>query len=159
AVNDNATTVRDIPVTIDVLANDSDPDGDALSIANVNLLSAYPGASYAIPQLANGRWGLTVTPPNAFVGTMTFSYQACDKLGACSAPATVTLTVTPAIVNALGDQFYCPQNLSIQIPVATLLANDYQVNQVNLPPLTIASYDKSILMGTLACTSTTCTYT
>jgi large repetitive protein len=155
AANDSATTVRDIPVPIDVLANDSDADGDPLSIANVNL-SAYPGASYAIVQLANGRWGLTVTPPNAFVGTMTFSYQACDQWGGCSAPATVTLTVTSAVVNALGDQFYCPQNGSLRIPVATLLANDYQVNRL---PLSIVSYDTSILMGTLVCTSTACTYT
>jgi hypothetical protein len=155
AANDSATTVRDTPYTIDVLANDSDPDGDALSIANVNL-SAYPGASYAIVELASGRWGLTVTPPNAFVGTMMFTYQACDVLGACSAPATVTLAVTAAAVNALGDQFYCPQNGSLQIPVATLLANDYQVHGVKLG---IASYDKSILMGNLTCTTTVCTYT
>ncbi len=155
AGNDTATTIRDTPVTIDVLANDSDPDGDSPTITNVNL-SAYPGASYQIVQQPSGHWVLQVTPPNAFVGTMTFTYQACDVWGACSAPATVTLTVTSAAVNALGDQFYCPQNGSIQIPVATLLSNDYQVNQ---QPLTIVSYDTSILMGTLSCTSTECTYT
>ncbi len=159
AVNDTATTVRDVPVTIDLLANDSDPDGDALTFTNVSL-AAYPGATYQGIQLANGRWGMILTPPNAFVGTMTFSYQACDKWGACSAPATITVTVTSAIVNALGDQFYCPENGSIQIPVAALLANDYQVNKLPpLPPLTIVSYDTSILMGSLVCTSTVCTYT
>ena len=152
---DSVKTVRDTPVTIDLLANDSDPDGDALTFTNVSL-AAYPGAYYTTVQLANGRWGMTLTPPNAFVGTMTFSYQACDKWGACSAPATITVTVTSAIVNALGDQFYCPQNLSIQIPVAVLLANDYQDNGL---PLHIVSYDTSFLMGTLVCTSTVCTYT
>ncbi len=33
AVNDAATTTAGTPVTVDVLANDSDPDGDAVSIA------------------------------------------------------------------------------------------------------------------------------
>ncbi|HEY6320079.1 MAG TPA: Ig-like domain-containing protein, partial [Thermoanaerobaculia bacterium] len=78
--------------------------------------------------------------------------------GACSSPATVTLTVTPVIVEPLGDQFYCPQNQSIQIPRVTLLANDYDSEG---DPLTIVSFDTSILMGTLDCTTnaTYCTYT
>jgi PKD repeat protein len=156
------STVRDIPVTIDVLAYASDADRDPLSIANVTLLQAYPGASYQVIQLPSGRWGLSITPPNAFVGTLTFTYQACDSWGACSSPATVTVTVISAIVMAVGDQFYCPQNGSIQIPVATLLANDYvQQPPPPQPPrtLSVISYDKSILMGTLNCTSTVCTYT
>ncbi|WP_456433757.1 Ig-like domain-containing protein, partial [Nitratifractor sp.] len=36
AQNDTATTDEDTPVTIDVLANDSDPDGDSLSIESVS---------------------------------------------------------------------------------------------------------------------------
>jgi PKD repeat protein len=157
AANDVATTVRDTPVTIDVLANDSDADGDPLTIANVSLLSSYPGAAYQLIQLASGRWGLVVTPPNAFVGTLTFTYQACDPWGACSAPATVTLTVTSAAIDAIGEQFYTYQNQTLYISVAELLANVY-VSQATQLPLTI-SYDTSILMGTLSCTSTTCTYT
>jgi hypothetical protein len=158
AANDTATTERELPVTIDVLANDTDADGDALSIASVNM-SAYPGASYQNVQLANGRWALKVTPPDTFVGTMTFTYVAADRWG-LSSTATVTLTVTQwsVIVDALGEQFYCPQNGSIRIPLATLLANDYdQAGQT----LSIVAYDTSILMGTLNCTSdpTACTYT
>jgi hypothetical protein len=126
-------------------------------IDNVSLLSSYPGAAYQVIQLASGRWGLLVTPPNAFAGTLTFTYQACDPWGACSSPATVTLTVTSAVIDAIGEQFYCPQNGSLSIPVATLLANVYDA--IASPSLTIASYDKSILMGTLTCTATTCTYT
>src|SRR5207253_10172882 len=39
ANNDSASTNEDTPVTINVLANDSDPDGDLLSVASV----AAPG--------------------------------------------------------------------------------------------------------------------
>jgi PKD repeat protein len=156
AANDSATTERELPVTINVLANDTDADGDPLSIASVNLQS-YPGASYQVVQ-SGSSWALKVTPPNTFVGTMTFTYVAYDPWGATST-ATVTLTVTQStvIVNALGDQFYCPQNGSLRIPRSTLLANDYdQAGQT----LTIVAFDTSVLMGTLDCTSdpTACTY-
>jgi PKD repeat protein len=158
AVNDSATTERDLPVIIDLLANDSDQDGDPLTFANVSL-AAYPGASYQTVQLANGRYAIKIFPPDGFVGTMTFTYNACDNWGACSAPATVTLTVvqTSIIVDALGDQFYCAQNGSLSIPRATLLANDYDSQG---QPLTIVGFDTSILMGTLDCTTSTtvCTY-
>ncbi len=93
AADDMATTDRDVPTTIDVLANDSDPDGDALSIRNVDLLQHYPGAAYQIVPSGTNGWAITVTPPDNFVGTMTFTYQAADPWGASSAPATVTLVV------------------------------------------------------------------
>jgi hypothetical protein len=151
AANDTATTDRDVPVTIDVLANDSDPDGDVLTLANVDLLTNYPGAAWQGVQL-NGRWAIKVTPPDSFVGTITFHYQACDSWGACSSPATVTLTVRQwtVIVDAIGEQFYLPQNGSLSIPLATLQANDYDSNG---DPLTIVAFDTSILMGTLDCTT------
>ena len=157
AANDTVSTDRDVPVTIDVLANDSDADNDPLSIFNVNL-SAYPGAAYQAVQVGS-RWALKVTPPDSFVGTMTFAYTACDNWGLCAPPATVTLTVKQwtVVVDALGEQFYCAQNGSIRMPLATLLANDYS----DLTPLSIVAMDSSILMGSLNCTSdpTACTYT
>jgi PKD repeat protein len=158
AANDSANTPRDTPATIDVLANDSDANGDPLTIANVTLLATYPGAAYQVIELASGRWGLLVTPPNAFVGTLTFTYQACDPWGECSAPATVTLTVKSSVLDAIGEQFYTQQNQTLYISVAELLANVYVAQPTTQLPLTI-SYDKSILSGSLSCTSTTCTYT
>lgn len=159
AANDTATTDRDVPVTIDVLANDSDPDGDPLTIVNVDLLTNYPGAAFHMVQLGS-RWALSVTPPDSWVGTISFTYQACDNWGACSSRATVTLTVKQwtVIVDAVGEQFWCAQNGSIRIPLATLLANDYDSNG---DPLTIVAMDTSVLMGTMDCTTdpTACTYT
>lgn len=158
AANVIASTKRDVPAIIDVLATASDPDGDPLTVSYVNLTT--PGASWQLVQLPNGRWGIKVTPPDTFVGTMTFTFTVCDPWGGCAAPATVTLTVMQwqVIVDALGDQFFCYQNSSISFPVATLLANDYdQLPGTNR--LTIASFDTSILAGTLVCTTTVCTFT
>ncbi len=158
AANDTAATDRDVPVTIDVLANDSDLDNDPLTISGVDLLTNYPGAAFQLVQLGT-RLALLVTPPDSFVGTITFTYQACDPWGACAARATVTLTVRQwtVIVDAVGEQFTLVQNGSLRIPLATLLANDYDSQGA---ALTIVAMDTSILMGTLDCTTdpTACTY-
>lgn len=154
AVNDSATTDRDVPVTIPVLANDSDADGNALTIYSVTL--PQPGAAYQIVPYGQG-WAIRFTPPDSFVGTTTFTYMISDGWGG-SATASVTVTVKQwtVIVDALGEQFYTPQNSSLLISKSLLLANDYSDNG----PLTIVSFDTSILMGTLDCTTnpTACTY-
>src|SRR6202035_218380 len=156
AANDSATTERDIPVTLDVLANDSDPDGDALIINSVDLHN-YPGAAWQLAQIG-GRWAIRLTPPDSFVGTMTFGYVIGDGWGP-TATATVTLTVTQwtSITDALGEQFYCAQNGSIKIKKSALLANDYDSDG---DVLSIIAIDTSILMGALDCTTdpTACTY-
>ncbi|WP_461547445.1 Ig-like domain-containing protein, partial [Sphaerotilus sulfidivorans] len=86
AVNDIASTPEDTPVTIDVLANDSDPNGDPLSVT---------AASVDRGQVAiqpDGR--LLYTPPADFSGTATISYTVADPDGATRS-ATVTVTITP----------------------------------------------------------------
>jgi hypothetical protein len=88
AVADSATTTTGIPVVIGVLANDSDPDGDALVIGQVSSPSAG-----SISVSGNS---IVYTPPAAGVGVVTFTYSACDPSGSCSAPATVTVTISPA---------------------------------------------------------------
>ena len=85
AVDDSATTQTGVAITISVLGNDNDPDGDTLSIS-------------AITQPANGAvviQGTSVryTPNAGFVGTNTFTYTASDGNGG-SDVATVTVNVT-----------------------------------------------------------------
>lgn len=93
AQNDTAITSADTSVTIDLLANDSDPDGDALTVT---------GAS----QPANGTVSLegrnaTYLPAGGFVGSDSFSYTVTDTRGG-TASATVFLTVDPAGTATVG---------------------------------------------------------
>ncbi|WP_033371113.1 Ig-like domain-containing protein, partial [Caldimonas manganoxidans] len=67
---DAATTAEDTPVTIAVLANDSDVDGDALS---VSAASATHGAV-----LIHADGSLTYTPNANFHGTDTITYTVSD---------------------------------------------------------------------------------
>jgi Tol biopolymer transport system component len=69
-----------------VLANDVDPDGDALNAALVD-----GPAQGALTLAADGSF--TYVPPDANTGPVTFTYRAVDAQGASSAPATVTVVV------------------------------------------------------------------
>jgi len=88
AQDDAATTNKNTAVTINVLANDSDPDGDPL-------------AADVIQQPANGTATrnadntVTYTPNTAFVGQDAFRYEIYDPEGGTST-ATVTVTVLDA---------------------------------------------------------------
>ncbi len=87
ASNDSATTQAGTPVAINVLSNDSDPDGDALNISNVG--NAANGT------VSNTNGTLTYTPKAGFSGSDSFNYSISDGKGG-SATATVGVTVNPA---------------------------------------------------------------
>ena len=84
AVDDTITTIEETPVTINVLANDSDSDGDAISI------DSFTQATNGSVALAGS--SLLYTPGQDFAGTDTFVYTITD--GDKTDSATVTVTVT-----------------------------------------------------------------
>ena len=87
AVNDSSTTTQDTPVTINVIANDTDPDG-TIDPATVTI-TGVAGYGTAI---ANANGTVTYTPTTGFTGTDTFTYTVKDNDGATSNGATVTVT-------------------------------------------------------------------
>ena len=94
AVNDSSTTTQDTPVTINVIANDTDPDG-TIDPATVTI-TGVAGYGTAI---ANANGTVTYTPTTGFTGTDTFTYTVKDNDGATSNEATVTVTVVFAEIN------------------------------------------------------------
>jgi ELWxxDGT repeat protein len=78
-------------VTINVLANDSDPDG-TLAPASVRIAQAPANGSATIDTAGSLRY----TPNAGFSGTEQFTYQVADRQGRFSAPASVSVTVTTA---------------------------------------------------------------
>ncbi|MCB9009759.1 MAG: tandem-95 repeat protein [Ardenticatenaceae bacterium] len=84
AVDDSATTDEDTAVTIDVLANDSDSDGDSLTVESVT--DPTNGT------VVNNGTDVTYTPNANFNGVDSFSYTVSDGNGG-SDTATVTITV------------------------------------------------------------------
>ena len=100
ALNDSATIAEDSAATGNLLNNDSDPDGDALSITQFSIGSTTyaPGASALIPGVgtltiaANGAY--TFTPAPNYNGPVPVAtYTVSD--GIASITATLTLNVNP----------------------------------------------------------------
>ncbi|MET0762134.1 MAG: cadherin-like domain-containing protein, partial [Thermoleophilaceae bacterium] len=90
---DSGATTEDAPVTIDVRANDTDPDGDAFAIESVNVTGTDGTAT------ATNDGKVTYNPTGQFddlatggSDTDSFTYTVKDSDGT-SAPATVTVTV------------------------------------------------------------------
>ena len=83
-------TPEDTGITIDVVGNDSDVDGDALTIAPGSLTTPANGTVTITTEGA-----VRYTPNLNFNGTDTFTYRVTDGKGGFSDPATVTVAVRP----------------------------------------------------------------
>lgn len=82
AVADSVQTAKNTAVTIPVLANDSDPDGDALTIT---MVTSPANGTVAI----TGKQ-ITFTPAKNFIGSTSFGYTISDgKGGSASAQVSV----------------------------------------------------------------------
>jgi len=115
AVNDNATTNEDTPVSVDVLNNDHQIDEVPLTVT----ITGNPSNGSVV---VNGDNTVTYTPNADFNGTDTFTYQVCDATPDC-ATATVTITVTPVndIPVAVDDNSTTNEDTPVSINV---LGND-----------------------------------
>jgi MYXO-CTERM domain-containing protein len=87
AEDDSATTDEDTDVTVTLLTNDSDVDGDTVSVATVD----SPSNGTAV---LNGDDTVTYTPDADFNGSDSFTYTASDGNGGTDT-ALVTITITP----------------------------------------------------------------
>ena len=114
-MNDTATTDEDTPVTIDVLANDSDPDSDPLTI----IAASVPAAQGDVDVVGNQ---LVFTPAENFTGTATISYTVSDGNGLTD---TATVAVEVGGVNDAPDAVNDTAETAFETPVTIdVLAND-----------------------------------
>ena len=97
AVDDFVIVDQDTPVTIDVLANDTDPNSNTLT---VNSFSQGSNGTVTL----NGDGTVTYTPNGGFLGTDTFAYTVIDSFGATST-ATVEVSVRPPFSELAFEDF------------------------------------------------------
>ncbi|WMN97555.1 tandem-95 repeat protein [Vibrio parahaemolyticus] len=119
AKDDIATTQEDTAVTIDVLPNDSDVDGDKLSIE-----SASVPKEQGTVEVVNGK--LVFTPAENFNGDAEITYTVTD--GALTDQAKVTVTVNPVndapTIKVDAVESITEDAVSIDTVVATLTIRD-----------------------------------
>ncbi len=137
AQDDSVSTDEDMVVTIDVLANDSDLDGDSLSVTSA---SAENGS---VTINADGM--LDYTPNANFNGTDTISYSISDGNGGT---ATATVDVTVNAVNdgpvAQDDAISTDEDTSVTIDV---LANDSDLDGDTLSVTSASAANGSVTIN------------
>jgi hypothetical protein len=114
-VDESITTGEDTPVVIDLLANDSDPDGDAIGVSSITQPSNGVGEL--------GSDGTVIYTPDAgFVGEDGFTYEVCDQVGAC-AGGIVSITVEPLNQPPIAIDDVIATDFETEVTIA-VLAND-----------------------------------
>ena len=147
AVNDAFTTNEDTAVTFDVRGNDSDPDGDALSVTQINGTNIVPGGSVAVTGgtvTLNANGTLTFTPTPNFNGSPSFAYTISDGQGGS---ATATVNGTVVAVNdapvANDDTFTTDEDTATVFDVRTndsdVEADALSVTQINGQNIAVGS--------------------
>ncbi len=166
AVADSVSATCGLPITINVISNDSDPDGDALTITSVTV----PGKGTAV--ISGNRIVYTPNAGATCTGGDTFSYTISDgKGGTASAAVNVTLTPAPVPNNApvaRNDEYIL--RCTTSPTVLNLLANDSDpdgdtlsitsVTQPSVGSVTIGANGRNVSFSASTCfTRTTFTYT
>ncbi len=153
AVADTASTGFGVPITLNVLANDSDPDNNVpLSVTGLT----QPATGQGTVAL-NGSTQVVYTPPavvNAPIAA-TFTYMAQDSKGLASTPATVTVNVAPNRPPVANPD----TGATLGVPlVINVLAND--TDPEGNVPLGVASVTQPAAgRGTVTTDGTQVTYT
>ena len=159
ANNDNVSTLVNTPVTINVVANDTDAEDGSPPPVPPAIVNSPAVTSAGGTLVNNGDGTIGYTPPAAFLGPDDFQYTLTDSAGATSAPATVNITVT-----ATANTPPVAGDVAVATPEDTPL--DIDVNSVATDAdgdaLSFATFDASSAQGGTVvadATSTILTYT
>lgn len=138
AVSELISGTEDTAITLSpasLLANDSDVDGDTLSISAV---ANATGGTVAI----DGSGNVVFTPTPDYNGAATFDYAVSDGQGGVTwATAAIALAAVNDAPVLGGDSFGTAEDTPLLIPVGNLLAND---SDVEGNPLTVSSVGNAV---------------
>ena len=148
AGDDGATTLEDVAVTVSVLANDSDPDGDPLAISSYDDRSAFGG------DIVCGATTCSYSPASNFNGSDTFRYTVSDQRGGL-ASATVTVGVTPVNDAPVARADVATTGVDTSLIIYVLTNDSDPEGQQR----SIAAFDATSAQGGTVGCNATCVYT
>jgi hypothetical protein len=130
AADDSYTTPQGRQLAVaapGVLANDTDPDGDQLTV--------FPGPRPRVGSVQMFEDGsFLYTPPPTYCGPDTFTYYAYDGVHYSAEEATVTILIPcdQAPPQAQPDRYTTPESTVLSVPSPGVLANDRDPNLDNM---------------------------
>ncbi|MBN1878168.1 MAG: tandem-95 repeat protein [Anaerolineae bacterium] len=124
AVDDEVATDEDIPVVIDVTANDQDLDRDVLTVSGVGM-AAHGTLIYAGDTV-------TYTPGANYFGSDTFTYLVGDGMFTDTARVTVTIAAVNDAPVAMDDNYSVDEGGALDEVVPGVLGNDVDVENDTL---------------------------
>lgn len=118
AVDDNYLTFHNTSLTTTlangVLTNDSDPEGDGLTVSTTPVTAPAHGSV-----ILNSNGTFTYTPTTGYIGTDSFDYQVSDGNGGV-ATATAEIKVSPLVTGPLlakDDSIVTDEELTVNVDV------------------------------------------
>jgi hypothetical protein len=125
AVDDPVSVAEDSGSNdVNVLTNDSDGDGDALTIT-----AASPASHGAVGIVGDH---LTYTPDANYFGSDSFTYTISDGEESDTATVTVTVTNVNDAPVATGENYTMDQDTTLTVPAAGVLGNDTDIDGPSL---------------------------
>jgi hypothetical protein len=148
AASDTVTFTSGSSVKINVKANDTDPNGNTLTVSSV---VGSPSTGTAV---LNGDQTITYTPAAGFTGRATFNYKVCDNGSPSLCDTTIVFVTVPNVPPvAADDSITLNSNLTnVNIP---FVSNDFDANGHTFTP-TILSNPRN---GTYTLSGSVLTYT
>ncbi len=101
AVDGTATTAYATPIVVDLLANDTDPDGDPLTVVGTPTVDPAQGAMSQ--DLVTGAW--TFTPATGFAGNAVITYTVEDQDGLTDTAIHTVTVLSPPKPIAVNDVY------------------------------------------------------
>ncbi|HNL08570.1 MAG TPA: Ig-like domain-containing protein, partial [Chitinophagales bacterium] len=121
AIDDVATTAINTTVTIDVTANDVDPQDDAFSLSDIFEAPQHGTASI----VGNS---ILYTPNEGYTGTDVLAYVVCDPYGHCDGAAvTITIGIPCETAFSVCTSPIAPTEICVEF--CTLV--DYEITDIN----------------------------
>ena len=105
-------------VSVDVLANDSDAQGDAITVSRVDVASASGGTVSIINGGVQGGNNVMFTPASGFNGVDSFTYDVTDVNSATTTGVTVQVQVASFAESSAGTVTVSSPRTAASIPVA-----------------------------------------
>jgi VCBS repeat-containing protein len=137
ANNDSTNTLEDVPVTVRVLANDTDIEGGPLSVMSTSTTNGTAVISGS---------NVVFTPSPNYFGTVVFSYVLSDGTATSTANVTVSIaSVNDAPPQATNDSYATTEDVRLTVAMPGVLGNDRDMDNDPFTALIVSNVTRGTL--------------